>query len=130
MKTRLAIVTLAAFGSFFSIAPIYAEEQVSSDFKLVVEATEQSELDYEKLKTKLLQRYSTAIVQMEQAESSYTSIFSGSLVSESTIGSGSIPKDYKPWWQARANGRINQAVPNLSTDITSLFARGCTHRAD
>lgn len=127
MKTRLAIVTLAAFGSFFSIAPIYAEEQVSSDFELVVEATEESELDYEKLKSKLLQRYSTAIVQMEQAESSYTSIFSGSLVSESTGGSSSIPKDYTPWWQARANGRINQSVPNLSTDITSLFARALKH---
>ena len=127
MKTQLAIVTLAAVGSLFSIGSISAEETMPSDFKLVVEATEQSDLDYDKLKTKLLQRYSPAIEQMEAAESSYTSIFSGSLIGTSTTGSGSIPKGYKPWWQARANGRINEAVPHLSTDIASLFTRALAH---
>ncbi len=108
-------MTLAAVGSLFSIGSISAEETMPSDFKLVVNATEQSDLDYDKLKTKLLQRYSPAIEQMEAAESSYTTIFSGSLIGTSTTGSGSIPKGYKPWWQARANGRINEAVP------TSLY---------
>jgi len=94
---------------------------------VVVEAVEKSDSEYGQLKTKLLQRYSSAIEQMEQAESSYTSVFAGSFISDPTVGTGSIPQEFTPWWQARANGRINQAVPNLSTDITSLFTRALKH---
>lgn len=124
MKKRLGILTLAAFGSFSCITtPVHADSEPLADYELVVQATEESELDYEQLKTKLFNRYTSAIEQMEQAENSYTSIFSGTSEGGLTIGSGSIPKEFTPWWQARVNGQINQAVPNISTNVTSLFTR-------
>jgi outer membrane protein TolC len=119
MKKSLRILTLASLGCFICTVPVHANTEIPTDYELVVQANEESELDYEKLKTKLFERYTSAIERMEQAENNYTSIFSG----ESSIGAGSIPTGFLPWWQERVNGQINKGVPNVSTDVTSLFSR-------
>lgn len=123
MNRRLTVLILTAFSGFSCITPVYADNEESSDYQMVVQASKTSELDYEKLKEKLFERYASVIEQMEQAENSYISIFSNSASERTGIGSGSIPEGFSPWWQAQVNGQINQAVPNISTDITSLFTR-------
>ena len=123
MNRRMTVLILTAFSGFSCIAPVYADNETPSDYQMVVQASETSELDYEKLKKKLFERYAPVIEQMEQAENNYTSVFSNSATGGTGIGSGSIPEEFSPWWQAQVNGQINQAVPNISTDITSLFTR-------
>ena len=110
MKTRLVLVTLATVGSFSCTTPLYAENENPSDYDLVVEATQQSELDYDQLRTRLFQRYTPVIEQMEQSATGYTSIFAGGSGKRPTIGAGSIPEGFKPWWQARVNSQINPAA--------------------
>lgn len=123
MKKSFRILTLASLGCFLCTVPVHANTETPTDYELVVQATEESELDYDQLKTKLFERYSSAIERMEQAENNYTSIFSG----DSSIGTGSIPTGFSPWWQERVNGQINKGVPNVSTDVTSLFSRALKH---
>ncbi|HID03680.1 MAG TPA: hypothetical protein EYP18_10805, partial [Desulfobacterales bacterium] len=119
MKKKIGVLALASLGCALCITPVYADSETPTDYELVVQATEESELDYEQLKTKLFERYTSVIERMEQSENNYTSIFSG----ESSIGTGAIPNGFSPWWQARVNGRINKAIPDVSTDVTSLFSR-------
>ncbi len=121
---RLAILTLAAVGTCSCIiTTVHAENEPPTDYEVVVKASKDSELDYDQLKEKLFKRYSSVIEQMEQAENSYTSIFAGTSNNSLSFGSGSIPEEYTPWWQPQVNNQINQAVPNIETDVTALFTR-------
>lgn len=98
-----------------------------TDFEMVVKAAETSDQDYNELKKMLFNRYSTVIKKMEQAETGYTSIFSGDSSLGLTMDSEAIPEGFTPWWQARVNDRINPAVPNVSADVTSLFTKALQH---
>ncbi len=127
MKTRSIFIALAVVGSLSWINALHAQDKAASDYELVVEAAQQSELDYDDLKTRLFQRYSMLIEQMEQSEKGYTSVFSGTSEDQLEIDSGSIPENFSPWWQTRVNGRINQSVAEISTNVTSLFSRALKH---
>ncbi len=127
MKTILVLVTLAIVGSFSHTTLLYAEGENPSDYALVVDATQQSKLDYEQLRSRLLQRYTPLIEQMERATAGYTSIFASGSAGGLTIGAGSIPEGFTPWWQARVNGQINPAADTISADVTSLFSRALKH---
>lgn len=94
-----------------------------TDFEMVVKATEESDQDYNELKKKLFKRYETIIDRMEQAETGYTSIFSGDSGQGLTGDSETMPDGFTPWWQKRVNDRINTAVPDITADVTSLFTR-------
>jgi outer membrane protein TolC len=58
---------------------------------------------------------------MEQAESSYISVFSDNS-GKSTIGAGAIPGKYVPWWQNKVDKQLSKGSA-VSTDVTSLFTR-------
>jgi len=123
MIKQLGVLTLAVIGGLACLTPVLAGSEQHTDYELVVQATQESEQDYEKLKEKLFHRYSSTIESMQASESNYVSIFSSSSSGDQSIGSGSIPSEFSPWWQAKVNGRINKAVPNVATDVTSLFTR-------
>ncbi len=98
-------------------------EEESSDFTRVTRAVEESKSDYDKLKEKLFQRYQDIVTRMEEAEKNYVSVFSGRKETGLAIRTGTIPEGYTPWWQKKVNGRINEAVPEVETDISSLFVK-------
>jgi outer membrane protein TolC len=138
MQNRLCIYALAALGISLSPGVVWAEPDASpdsqavqsekqSDFQQVVQAADDSERDYARIRSRLFQRYMPLVEQMEQSEEGYVSVFAGSAKGGLTIKTEDMPVDYKPWWQGRVNGHINTAVPEIDTDITSLFSRALKH---
>ncbi len=126
MKKRFVISLAGIFALSCSVVMAAEQETKPTDYETVVEATQQSDSDYEKLKDRLFERYAAFISRMEQSESGYTSIFSNSS-GKLTIGSGAIPIDYEPWWQSAVAQPINHAVTDQATDVTSLFTRALKH---
>ncbi len=123
MKAFTTLV-LAALVLCSGTAAVRAEhEEEPSDFEQVTRAADESGSDYDKLREKLLQRYQTIVTRMEAAEQNYVSIFSAPAQKDLRIGSGSIPEGYSPWWQQKVKERINTAVPEVETDISSLFVK-------
>ncbi len=123
MKAFTTLV-LAALVLCSGTAAVRAEhEEQPSDFEQVTRAADESGSDYDKLREKLLQRYQTIVTRMEAAEQNYVSIFSAPAQKDLRIGSGSIPEGYSPWWQQKVKERINTAVPEVETDISSLFVK-------
>ncbi|MFP7755149.1 TolC family protein [Thermodesulfobacteriota bacterium B35] len=123
MKAFTTLV-LAALVLCCGTAAVRAEhEEEPSDFEQVTRAADESGSDYDKLREKLLQRYQTIVTRMEAAEQNYVSIFSAPAQKDLRIGSGSIPEGYSPWWQQKVKERINTAVPEVETDISSLFVK-------
>ncbi len=119
----LAMASLAVL-PFVCTTAVYAEvDNDATDFEMVVDATKTSDQDYQELRKKLFDRYSTIIEKMEQAESGYTSLFSGTSDQGLNIDEGSMPEEFTPWWQSQVNSQINTAVPNVATDVTTLFTK-------
>ena len=98
-------------------------EEQDSDFVQVTRAAEESGSDYDRLKDKLFKRYQAIVSRMEEAEKNYVSVFSGQAHGNLTIDTGTIPDGYTPWWQKKVSDRINRAVPEVETDISSLFVK-------
>ncbi len=125
-RSSIKILILASLGGllFSYTTAVNAEvDRKETDFETVVKATETSDQDYQELRKKLFKRYSTIIKKMEQAETGYTSIFSGNSNQGLTIDVGSMPEGFAPWWQSQVNNQINMAVPNIATDVTTLFTK-------
>ena len=117
IKQFSRVLTLAAVGSLGCFGSVAAVSKPQTDYEFVVQATEESEQEYEQLKKRLLGRYTSIINKMQSSETNYVSIFSD----DQFIESGSIPAGYSPWWQKKVSGQINTAVPSISTDVSSLF---------
>ncbi|WP_457575648.1 TolC family protein [Desulfomarina sp.] len=122
MRT-VKIIWGVAFILLICSATLNATEKLQSDYGFVVNTSEQGIANYETFRTKLFQRYSTLVDQMQQMEENYSSIFSRKSATGLVIDPGVIPKEYSSWWRSKVNGPINKAVPDISMDITSLFAR-------
>lgn len=122
----LQVFVIAALGSALCLGSAVAKEEPETDFAMVVQATEESDLEYDKLKERLFQRYDSIVDTMQSAELNYRSIFSGASVGI-TGGDGSVPADFSPWWQATISGRINKNIDEMQTDVTSLFVRALKH---
>ena len=116
--TALALAALIASGG-----TAMAEDKESTDYQQAVKATDDSRMDYEKLKERLLKRYDNRVEQMRQAESSYVSVFAGS----GGKGDGQLPEGYAPWWQTKVDDQVNTKITGVDTDVTSLFARALKH---
>ncbi len=125
-RAAIPILTLASLAAllFSCTTAVYAEiDKDTTDFETVVDATRTSNQDYQELRKKLFDRYSTIIVKMEQAESGYTSIFSGTSDQGLSLDEGSMPEGFSPWWQSRVNNQLNTSVPNITADVTTLFTK-------
>ncbi|HEB68977.1 MAG TPA: TolC family protein [Desulfobulbus sp.] len=125
-RAAIPILTLASLAAllFSCTTAVYAEiDKDTTDFETVVDATRTSNQDYQELRKKLFDRYSTIIVKMEQAESGYTSIFSGTSDQGLSLDEGSMPEGFSPWWQSRVNNQLNTSVPNIAADVTTLFTK-------
>ncbi len=120
---RLALASVCGLLFSYTTA-VHAEiDNEETDYQMVVKATRTSEQDYQELRKKLFNRYSPIIEKMEQAEVGYTSVFSGSSSQGLTIDAGAMPAGFSPWWQSSVNSRINTSVPNVATDVTTLFTK-------
>jgi len=125
-RASISMLTLASLAAllFSCTATVYAEiDKDTTDFERVVDAAKTSDQDYQKLRKKLFDRYRTIIEKMEQAESGYTSIFSGGSDQGLTLDEGSMPEGFAPWWQSRVNNQLNSSVPNITADVTTLFTK-------
>ncbi len=121
---QFATLALAALVLCCCTAAARAEnEEKPSDFEQVTRAAEESGPDYEQLRKKLFERYQAIVTQMEEAEKNYVSIFSAQAKNGLTLATGTIPEGYTPWWQPKVKDRINRSVPEVATDISSLFVK-------
>ena len=121
MKKYPMVLLTALTMSAWSL-PLVAQEQ-QSDYLLVSEASEQSEQDYDSLKSRLFKRYDTLVEQLTQSEKQYTSMFSGT----SLQGADSLPQGYAPWWQQRVAKPLNESVSAMNTDVMTLFLQALQH---
>ena len=95
---------MTALGVLALATPVLARgDDTPTDFQVALKAAAGNELDYERLRQNLFKRYTPLVEQMEQAESSYISVFSDNS-GESTIGAGAIPGKYVPWCKTRSTG--------------------------
>jgi outer membrane protein TolC len=97
--------------------PVLAEDMPPGDFGQALEATAESDQDYQELKSRLLKRYDSLTQQLQQAETSFTSQF------PDVGGAGSLPDGFTPWWQPEVSGHLNPSVATAETDVTELFTR-------
>lgn len=123
MKPFTTLVLAALVLCCSTVATRAEHEEEPSDFQQVTRAADESGTDYDRLREKLLQRYQAIVTRMEQAEKNYVSIFSAPAQDGLQIGTGSLPDGYSPWWQQKVKDRINTAVPEVETDISTLFVK-------
>ena len=115
--TSFALAALLGCGS-----PICAAGE-ATDYQTAVKATDETRLDFAKLKDRLLKRYEPRIAQMRQTEGGYVSVFTEA----EGQGEGMLPADFAPWWQAKLGNQVNGKVPGVRTDVTSLFSRALNY---
>jgi outer membrane protein TolC len=146
MMKRMSTLALAVLMASGGTA--IGDDKVSTDYQVAIKATDDSRMDYEKFKERLLQRYADRVEQMRQAESGYVSVVADSggrdgepLPANHTFvvmdgissqrllrtGDGRLPENWAPWWQAEIDGQVNAKVAGMNTDITSLFTRALNH---
>ncbi|MGB5986723.1 MAG: TolC family protein [Desulfobacterales bacterium] len=101
--------------------PVLAEDMPPGDYGQALEATAESDQDYQELKSRLLKRYDSLTQQLQQAETSFTSQF------PDVGGAGSLPDGFTPWWQPEVSGHLNPSVATSETDVTELFTRALSN---
>lgn len=107
----LAIISLIA--AFF---PVQAPAQTQhSDYTLAVNAAAESDLDYQELHDRLLQRYTPLVDQVIRAEENFSSMFTQDRVASA------LPPGFAPWWQEQVSSHLNKNIAALDTDVTALF---------
>jgi outer membrane protein TolC len=99
------------------------EDETPTDYEIVVKANADSDSDYEKLKEKLLARYTSFLETMTSMEKSSSNIFTGTDNGGLSIATGSIPAGYTPWWEEQVRKPITHGTSTVLVDSTSLFER-------
>jgi len=125
LRPLTLLLALVILLTFLPCPPVRGEnEEPPSDLDQVIKATNGTEQDFDKLKKRLLNRYTPLIRRLENEEKNYVSMFSSG---PNSGGQPEIPETYQPWWFAQVHEDINPQVPNLETDISDLFSRALTH---
>lgn len=121
---RLTLASLIACGCYAGGAVAAEAEKPQTDYRTAVKATDESGLDFEALKKRMLSRYDNRIAQMKQSESGYVSVFA---TDGKGVGEGALPAAFSPWWQSSIGNPINKKVSAVDADVTSLFTRALNH---
>lgn len=79
--------------------------------------------DYDKLRQKLLERYTTVIDKLEASESSFVSVFVSEKMYSTDSSKISIIDKLKPWWTTEATNVINPNLAVVEDEIETLFTK-------
>ncbi len=123
MKNTLLFYIAAAVFLMPCTAAMAEQDDDPTDYEIVVKAASDSDSDYEKLKEKLLNRYTPYLEKLTSMESHSSNIFSGMNNGGTSIGEGSVPADYSPWWSGQVRKGVTHGTEQIMVDSTSLFTR-------
>jgi len=126
MKTIYKLLTLSAFATIICSQSCLAEsDNDPTDYERVVQAAQNSQMDYDGLRKRLFKRYKPLVEQMKASEIGYVSIFSSDR--QAPQKNETIPSSYTPWWEKGVDKKINRKTTDVATDVTSLFSRALKH---